>query len=321
VALKQQHSTAGRLAIRVVVVAICVACSQCTGNTPSGPSNPPTTPVPPVTPNPNPTPPPIFAPQTFAGAGDIAICGSGVQEATARLLDATGGTIFTLGDNAYMEGTARQFRECYDPSWGRLKSRTRPTPGNHEYVTPDATPYYDYFGTNAGPPGLGYYSYDLGAWHIISLNSEIATSVNSPQWQWLQNDLAANTLSCTLAYWHKPLFTSGPNGENPHMRPIWRLLYEFDAEVILNGHDHLYERFAPQDPDGRFDRERGMVQIIAGTGGVPLYPFLAAKPNSDVRIGDSHGILKMTLAINAYQWEFVPVPNARGRDFGSGTCH
>jgi hypothetical protein len=240
--------------------------------------------------------------------------------ATAKLVDSIGGTVFTLGDNAYMEGTARQFRECYDPSWGRFKSRTRPSPGNHEYVSPNAAPYFEYFGPNAGPPGFGYYSFDLGAWHIVSLNSEISTELNSAQGRWLLSDLAASTASCTLAYWHKPLFSSGINGDNPHMRPFWRILHEFGAEIILSGHDHLYERFAPQDPDGRFDREAGIRQFIVGTGGVPAYGFLTTKPNSDVRFS-GHGVLKLTLMNDSYQWEFIPVAGARDRDSGSGTCH
>lgn len=310
-----------RLATRVAVVVFCVACSQCAGTSPTGPTNPGPTPVPPTTPTPTPVPPPFFAPQTFSGAGDIAICGSGVQDATGRLVDSIGGTVFTLGDNAYMEGTARQYRECYEPGWGRVKGRTRPSPGNHEYVTPGAAGYFEYFGAQAGPPGFGYYSFDLGAWHIVSLNSEIPAGVNSPQWFWLQDDLQVSTSNCTLAYWHKPLFTSGPNGENPHMRPIFRLLYEFGAEIVLSGHDHLYERFAPQDPEGRFDQDRGIRQFIVGTGGVPLYPFLAARPNSETRFNDSHGILKLVLSMNAYDYEFIPVPGARGRDSGRGTCH
>ena len=308
-------------ATRVAVLLLCLACSQCTGNTPTTPTPPgPTTQVPPVTP-PNPTP--IFGPELFSGAGDIAVCAGGVQDATARLLDSIGGTIFTLGDNAYMEGTARQFRECYDPSWGRpqLKSRTRPSPGNHEYGTPNAMGYFDYFGGNAGPPGLGYYSFDLGAWHIVSLNSEVPAELNSAQGRWLLSDLAASTASCTLAYWHKPLFTSGPNGDNPHMRPFWRMLYEFGAEIVLNGHDHLYERFSPQDPDGRFDREKGIREFIVGTGGVPFYPFVVTKPNSDLRFNQSHGILKLTLKNDSYDWEFIPVAGARDRDSGTGTCH
>ena len=316
-------------ATRIAVVAICLACSQCTGNTPTTPTGPktptgPTTPVPPVTPNPNPLPPPVHAPQTFSGAGDIAVCAGGNHEATARLLDSIGGTIFTLGDNAYMEGTERQYRECYNPSWGRFKNRTRPAPGNHEYVTPAATPYYEYFGADARNPetaGLGYYSFDLGAWHIVSLNSEVAAELSSAQGRWLSLDLAANTLPCTLAYWHKPLFSSGPNGDHPHMRPFWRLLYESGAEIVLSGHDHLYERFAPQDADGRFDSGRGIREFIVGTGGVPLYPFRATKPNSEVRLGASHGILRLTLLTNSYDYEFIPVAGARERDSGSGACH
>lgn len=306
----------------VVAAAVCLACWQCSGGSPATPSAPgPTTPVPPTTPTPNPNPPPVFALQTFSGAGDIAICAGGRQEATARLLDTIGGTIFTLGDNAYMEGTARQFRECYDPSWGRFKSRTRPSPGNHEYVSANATPYFEYFGANAGTPGLGYYSFDLGAWHIVSLNSEISAELNSAQGRWLLADLAESTSSCTLAYWHRPLFSSGPNGDHAHMRPFFRMLYEFGAELVLSGHDHLYERFAPQDPDGRPDSRQGIRQFVVGTGGVPRYQFRSIKPNSEVRFGDSHGILRLTLMTNSYQWEFVPVAGARDRDSGTGTCH
>lgn len=321
--LKRTGLIARTLTTRVVVVAFCVACSQCAGTSPTGPTNPGPTPAPPTTPTPTPVPPPIFAPQVFAGAGDIAICGgSGNQEATAKLLESLGGTIFTLGDNAYMEGTMRQFRECYEPAWGRLRGRTRPTPGNHEYVTPNASAYYEYFGGLAGDAGLGYYSFDLGAWHIVSLNSEIAAGANSPQYFWLQDDLQTSTARCTLAYWHKPLFTSGPNGENPHMRAIYRLLYDYGAELVLNGHDHLYERFAAQDADGRFDKDKGIVEFIVGTGGVPLYPFLAARPNSEMRISDSHGILKLTLSMNAWESEFITIPGSKSRgDSGRGVCH
>lgn len=306
---------------RVAIVLVCLVCSQCTGNTPTTPTPPgPTIPVPPTTPTPTPNPPPSFAPVTFSGAGDIGVCAGGNMDATARLLDPLGGLIFTLGDNAYMDGSARQFRECYDPSWGRFRGRVRPTPGNHEYISLNAAPYFEYFGGDAGPTGLGYYSFNHGAWHIVSLNSEISTELNSAQGRWLLSDLAASTSSCTLAYWHKPLFSSGPNGDNPHMRPFWRILYEFGVEVVLNGHDHLYERFAPQDPDGRLDPDKGIRQFIVGTGGVPAYGFQLTKPNSQVRF-NSHGILKLTLMNDSYQWEFVPVPGARDRDSNTGTCH
>jgi hypothetical protein len=313
-----------KLTTRVGALLLCVACSQCSGgNTPTAPPTTPSPTIPGPPTIPTPTPPPVAATEVFAGAGDIARCNEGNAAGVSRLLDTIGGLVFTLGDNAYMSGTARQFRECYDPTWGRHKSRTRPAPGNHEYETAGAIPYFEYFGTiTADDSGQGYYSFELGAWYIISLNSEILTSRNSPQGAWLEAKLAANTAKCTLAYWHKPLFSSGPNGDHPHMRPFWAMLYDAGADVILTGHDHLYERFGPQDPDGRPDPRFGIRQFIAGTGGVPLYEFRAAvKPNSEKRIRQ-HGILKLTLMADSYTWEFLPVGNsAFDRDQGADTCH
>ncbi len=320
----QARSTHARLWAALghtAVVALCVLvlqqCSKPTGS-PTGPSTPPI--QPPTTPTPNPTPP---GPQTFVGAGDIAICdGRGNQEATARLLDVIGGTVFTLGDNAYPNGTPQNFRECYEPSWGRHQDRTRPVPGNHEYHTPGAQGYYDYFGANAGAAGLGYYSYNLGAWHIIALNSEEPIGSSAGQRAWLQQDLAVSSTKCTLAYWHHPVFSSGPNGNSGWMQPIYKLLYEANVDVVLNGHDHLYERFAPQDADGRPDSGRGIVEFIVGTGGVPHYNIVSVKPNSLVRLtGDGyHGVLKMTLNADTYGWEFVTI--GRGvQDPGFAACH
>jgi acid phosphatase type 7 len=312
-----------KLTIRVGAIVLCLACAQCGGgNSRMPPTSPtPTIPGPPTFPT-NPVPPANAAPQVFAGAGDIARCNEGNAMGVSRLLDTIGGTIFTLGDNAYMNGTAREFSDCYEPTWGRHKSRTRPAPGNHEYATAGALPYFEYFGANAGYFGQGYYSFDLGAWHIISLNSEISTAPNSPQGAWLGADLEAHNTRCTLAYWHKPLFSSGPNGDHPHMRPFFEMLYNAGADVILTGHDHLYERFGQQDPDGRPDSRLGIRQFIVGTGGVPLYEFRAAvKPNSEKRIRE-HGILKLTLMSDSYTWEFLPVANsALDRDQGADTCH
>ena len=254
----------------------------------------------------------------FVGAGDIAVCGSSGTEATGRLLDSIGGTVFTAGDNAYFEGTAQQFRECYDPTWGRQKSRTRPSPGNHEYVSPSAAPYFEYFGALAGPPGLGYYSFPVGAWHAMSLNSNVAVGQGSAQGQWLRADLASSQTKCSIAYWHHPLFTSGPNGNNSGMRDFWRMLYEAGVDIIVNGHDHLYERFAPQDPDGFPDPARGIRQFTVGTGGAPLYSVVAVHANSEVRIS-TFGVLKLTLQADSYQWEFIPVSGAG--DSGTGLCH
>ncbi|HUR35868.1 MAG TPA: metallophosphoesterase [Vicinamibacterales bacterium] len=306
-----------RLAGLAVALAVCLFTVQCSGGnagtgTPTGPTIPG-----PSNPNPNPTP---AGPETFVGAGDIAICG-GNAEATARQLDGIGGTVFTLGDNAYSSGSRADFQNCYEPTWGRHKSRTRPTPGNHDYATPGAAPYYDYFGANAGPAGVGYYSFDLGAWHIISLNSNVGADGGSPQSAWLRGDLAANAAArCTLAYWHHPLFSSGPNGtrETPVMREMFRLLYNANVDLVLVGHDHTYERFAPQDADGRLDTARGIRQFVVGTGGVPLYDFEAIKPNSEVRL-KSHGVIKLTLSSDHYQWDFLALSGAG--DSGSTTCH
>jgi acid phosphatase type 7 len=255
----------------------------------------------------------------LVGAGDIAVCGTPGAEATAALLDTIIGTVFTLGDHAYFSGTREEFRDCYQPTWGRHHWRTHPTPGNHDYAGPEgAMPYFDYFGPKAGPAGAGYYSFTIGSWHAISLNSNIAASASSAQGQWLRRDLAANNATCTIAYWHHPVFSSGPGGNHAHMREIWRMLYEADADVVLSGHDHLYERFAPQDPSGSADAARGIRQFVVGTGGAPLYQFSAAQPQSEVRIS-TLGVLKLTLGPRSYAWDFIPVSGAA--DSGAGSCH
>lgn len=298
------------------IVATCLFGLYCVG-TPTEPTGSPTPPQVPPTSSPPTIPPPVTS-EVFVGAGDIAVCGSAGTEATARLLDGIGGTVFTAGDNAYLQGTAQQFRDCYDPTWGRQKFRTRPTPGNHEYVSPGAAPYYEYFGSLAGPSGVGYYSFDVGAWHAISLNSNVAVSQFSAQGEWLRADLAASQSKCSIAIWHHPLFTSGPEGAHPEMREFWRMLYSAGVDIIVNGHDHLYERFAPQDPDGFPDPVRGTRQFTVGTGGAPLYDLVRIAANSEVRI-KTFGVLKLTLSAEAYQWEFIAVSGAG--DFGTGSCH
>ncbi len=270
-------------------------------------------------PGPGPDPPPPTA-QTLVGAGDIGWCGLAGAAATGRLLDGIGGTVFTAGDNAYPNGTAQDFAQCYDPAWGRHKPRTYAVPGNHDYIQPGAAPYYEYFGERAGSPGIGYYSFTLGAWHIITLNSEVATGAASPQVAWLRNDLAANHPACTAVIWHKPLYSSGPNGDNPFMREIWRVLYDANVDVIINGHDHDYERMAPQDPDGRRDSARGIRQFIAGTGGAQLYEFAAAHANTEVWFS-VWGVLQFTLRANDYDWRFIPIAGQSQSDFGTDRCH
>jgi len=251
----------------------------------------------------------VSAQQVFVGAGDIA--GPWTQdEATARLLDNISGMVFTLGDNAYQNGTAAEFTTFYNPTWGRHRLRTRPSPGNHDYnISP--TPYFNYFYSNnpnlssLDPNRLGYYSFNLVDWHIISLNSNVARGVGSAQEQWLRNDLMANMKPCTLAYWHHPRFSSGGvHGNDASMDALYRALYEFGADVVLNGHDHIYERFAPQDPNAQAD-STGIRQFIVGTG---LYPFGTIQPNSEVRNNTTHGVLKLTLHPDSYEWALSPLP-------------
>jgi hypothetical protein len=259
----------------------------------------------------------------LVGAGDIAGCGSSGDEQTAALLDGIEGTVFTTGDNAYPDGSATDFANCYDPSWGRHKSRTRPAPGNHDYHTSSGAGYYAYFGTNAGDPGVGYYSYDVGEWHIISLNSNVSMSAGSAQEQWLRADLAASTKACTLAYWHHPRFSSGSkHGSSASSQPLWQALYDAGADIVLAGHEHNYERFAPQTPTGTADPSRGIREFVVGTGGESHYDDGSTRlSNSEVFNGTTYGVLKLTLGPGTYSWEFVPVAGQSFTDNGSGTCH
>jgi hypothetical protein len=308
------------LAMTGVAVATCLATLRCGGNnTPTQPSLPPTNQQPPG-PNPNPIPIPS-APQIFVGAGDIGWCGSAGMEQTVRLLEGLGATVFTAGDNAYFFGTAKEFNDCYEPSWGRVKSHTRPVPGNHEYEGAGPGPYFDYFGTNAGPRGLGYYSFEMGDWHAIALNSWFPGTPDGPgQEAWLRSDLFIHQNKCTIAYWHYPLFTSGKNGNQTQMRPIWRILYEAGVDIVVNGHDHSYERFAPQTPDGVFDNARGIREFVAGTGGAMPYAFVSNQPNSEVKLTNVFGVLKFTLSSGSYDWQFITASGG-GSDSGRGDCH
>ena len=263
---------------------------------------------------------PPSASVVLVGAGDIADCTTG--EPTAKLLDNIAGTVFTAGDNAYTNGTDAEFATCYDPSWGRHKARTRPAPGNHDYGTSGATGYYNYFGALAGPAGLGYYSYDLGAWHVISLNSNVSMSAGSSQEVWLRADLAASTKTCTIAYWHHPRFSSGAShGSSTMSAGAFQALYDAGADIVIVGHDHEYERFAPQTPSAAPDPVRGIREFVVGTGGAGLYSFATPLPNSEVRDNTSHGVLKLTLSDGSYMWQFIPVAGNSFTDSGSGTCH
>ena len=258
----------------------------------------------------------------LVGAGDIADCNSSEDENTARLLDEIQGVIYTLGDSAYQNGTESDFENCYGPSWGRHVARTRPVPGHIDYIMTNAAPYYTYFSGNAGEVGKGYYSYDMAGWHIVALNSELPPEPAQEQEMWLRSDLEAHPATCILAYWHQPLFSSGSSyGSNIAMKPLWKILYSYNVDVVLNGQEENYERFAPQDPSGRLDLSRGIRQFVVGTGGAGLSPFAPIlQPNSEVRSDTAFGVLKLTLKEGSYDWEFVPSAAGTFTDAGSGIC-
>ncbi len=257
--------------------------------------------------------------EVLVGAGDIAGCGVGDSEATAKLLDRIPGTVFTLGDNVQDTGSAEEYAKCFDPTWGRHRQRMLPTVGNHDWSGGNGRPYFAYFGPSAGPSGLGYYGTTLGAWHVLSLNSEIPARAGSPQYEWLKAELAASPAACTIAMWHEPLFTSGPSEPAASMRDMYRLLHQYGTELVLSGHNHMYERFAPQNADGRADPS-GPRQFVVGTGGYTLYGRARAQANSEVLESDTWGVLKLTLKSSSYTWEFVPVQGRSFRDAGSGSC-
>src|SRR5215207_3065894 len=264
---------------------------------------------------------------TLVGAGDIASCSQNNDSATARLLGRIPGTVFTLGDNVYPDGTAKQFRNCYDPTWGKYKRRTKPTTGNHDYYTAGAKPYFNYFGARAGRPSKGYYSYKRGSWHIVALNSNCnkvgGCGRRSPQGRWLRNDLANHQARCTLAYFHHPLFSSREGTHAPEVRPFWRILYNHNADVILSGHAHSYERFAPQRPSGTRDPEDGIREFVVGTGGEPpVHESFDSNPaNSQVRKLKTPGVLKLDLQRGTYHWKFVPIAGRTFTDSGRDQCH
>src|SRR5215203_3520799 len=258
----------------------------------------------------------------LVGAGDIASCDSTGDTATSKLLGSIAGTVLAIGDNAYMEGSLSQYNDCYGPTWGQFKARTKPAVGN-----------YDYFGAAAGERGKGYYSYNRGAWHIVALDSECrywatgfinGPSLCSSQKQadmiaWLKADLAANSTTCTLAYFHHPRFSSGYGGNSLETQPIWDALYAAHADVVLSGHDHIYERFARQSPSGALNTSRGIRQFTVGTGGVEHGGIGTIKANSQVRNTTAYGVLKLTLNSTSYSWKFVP---EAGKTFtGSGTTN
>lgn len=255
---------------------------------------------------------------TMLAAGDIGQCGRAEVAQTARLVASNAGDLLLVGDIAYFQGTAENFRDCFDPSWGAFRSRWHPVPGNHEYESPGAAPYFAYFGEAAGPAGLGYYAFTAGDWLILMLNSNIAATRGSPQWEFARRELEQQRTPCTMGVWHHPLFTSGPNGPNAPMRDMWALLEANDAEVVVNGHDHLYERFARQTANGVADPVNGIRQFTVGTGGAALSNFVRVAVNSEERIM-THGVMRFTLRPAQINWEFLGVDGSV-LDRGLDTC-
>ena len=329
---------AGALLIVLGLVTLLRAAGLGAGATPEGPAGPVagSDPAAPATPAPGPTvspaattsgsPTPIPAEVVLVGAGDIGRCDRTTDEDTAALVEERPGIVFTLGDNAYDHGSAGDFRDCFGSSWGRLKDRIElPVPGNHEYDTDDAAGYKEYFGERAVRDGATWYSVDVGSWHVVVLDSTCdrvagGCGPDSPQVAWLRDDLAASDARCTLALFHHPRFSSGEHGSDDDVAPFWDVLYEADADVVLNGHDHDYERFAPQTPHGDLDVVRGIREFVVGTGGKSQRAFANVRPNSEARSARSLGILELTLGRSAYSWRYRPAVG-RFADAGAARCH
>jgi acid phosphatase type 7 len=289
--------------------------------------------------------PPAVADPVIAVAGDIACSpssqyyngGNGAsnqckQKYTSNLLTGTN-AVLTLGDNQYETASLSSFKKAFDPTWGRFKAIMRPGAGNHEYYTSGAAGYFDYFngiGNQtglAGKRGQGYYSFDVGTWHLISLNTNdgcriVTCGAGSAQEQWLRADLASHPAVCTLAYWHAPRFSSGYSGNNTFTSALWQDLYNSGADVVLSGHSHNYERFAPQNGSGGLDRSRGIREFVVGTGGAFFTALSSSpKPNSEVRQNNTFGVLQLTLHLASYDWKFFPVSGKTYTDSGTGACH
>ena len=254
----------------------------------------------------------------FSGAGDIAdIKYLANARATAELLASLPGPKFTAGDNVQDSGAMFEYLDWWKPTWGVMDRDMHPTIGNHDKTSA----YYDYFGAKAGPYGLGYYSYDLGnSWHVLSLNSNDGSAINGAQYAWVANDLAMNTRPCTIAIWHHPTVSSGDNADEKTMENIRRLFYASGGEIVINGHNHIYERMFPSDPAYRRDDRYGLTQFVVGTGGYSLYGMPRLAPNSAFRFNQDNGVLSLTLGAGTYSWQFITVKNGVV-DSGSGTCH
>lgn len=255
---------------------------------------------------------------TMLAAADIGMCGRPAVAQVASLVATLAGDLLLAGDIAYFQGTAEQFRDCFDPSWGQFRPRWHPVPGNHEYESPGAAPYFTYFGPAAGPPGGGYYSFKAGDWLILMLNSNIPVETGSPQYEFVRQQLQSQATPCTMAVWHHPLFSSGPNGPTPRMRELWALLESSRVEIVVSGHDHLYERFARQRSDGSVDEANGIRQFVVGTGGADLNNVVRNTANSEERIV-RYGVTRFILRPAQVDWEFVSLDGSIA-DRGLDTC-
>jgi hypothetical protein len=268
----------------------------------------------------------LWLPAAFAAdavvlaGGDIADCGVPGAALTAKLILGTPATVLAVGDLAYPNGGPDEFRRCYGATWGRFRGRTWPVPGNHEYRTAGASGYFGYFGSRAGEPGKGYYSVELGDWHVVALNSSIDAGPESEQMRWLRRDLAENRRTCVLAFFHYPRFSSGEHGDNGRMAAVWETLYAHGASVVLSGHDHHYERFAPLDATGQPDEKRGIRSFVVGSAGATLYGLHGRREHSEAANGTTWGVLKLTLHPGSYDWEFLPVAGGQFNDAGSARC-
>lgn len=262
--------------------------------------------------------------QTLIAAGDAARCDGSIDEAAAAEIETIPGIVAALGDIAYENGSPQDYAQCYDPSWGRFKDRTRPVPGNHEYQTPGAAGYFGYFGPSVGSLGQSWYTYDLGAWRLYALDANCGyiggCGPGSPELTWLTDELAAHPAQCVLAYWHQPRFSSGLHGNDPAVDDIWRALSAAGADIVLNGHDHLYERFSQLDSSGAPVASGGTREFVVGTGGGNAYQFQEIRAGSEVRIAQTFGVLQLTLDAGSYDWAFLPINGGTHGDSGSDSC-
>lgn len=314
--METQGRSAGLLIVALAVLGLALLVSARFGETPIGSPQPAASAS--ATETPGATPESSPAEAILLAVGDIGYCGDSNDDEVGQLAATLLGTIALLGDIAYDDGSTTDFANCFDPTWGPLHDRLRPAPGNHEYETAGASGYYDYFGAAAGARGEGWYSYNLGAWHLIALNSECGAIAggceggDSAELAWLVADLAAHPAECTLAYWHHPLYSSGMHGDDPMTNALWAALSAGGADLVLEGHDHDYERIAPID---------GIRSFVVGTGGRSLYEWPGPPgPHTEVRNNETYGLLELTLRPADFSWRFVPAAGGTFTDSGSAAC-